>query len=311
MSTVSVCLCTYRRPQQLGWLLDDLLAQTRRPDQVVVVDNDASGSARQTVEDWQARARPPFEVLYAIEPRKNIPHARNRTVSLATGDWMIFPDDDERALPGWIANMLAAVAKAGADGALGPVLRIPPPDAPDWIVRSGVLERVRCRDGQSVRHQAIGFGNVLVASRFLRDPCQYNAQGEGPFDPAFGLTGVDDLDLLARLDAAGAKMIWCDAPDLSEPIEPARMTMDYIRRRAERNGRDYALMRLNGRYGEIGSVGRAVFALRAGVQGAIALTLSLLLRPLARHLWLRWHAIALANYGKLTALWGRQVQEYA
>ena len=44
---ISVCIATYRRPERLSVLLDDLARQERVPDEVVVVDNDASGSARE------------------------------------------------------------------------------------------------------------------------------------------------------------------------------------------------------------------------------------------------------------------------
>ena len=43
---VSVCIATYRRPERLAILLDDLRQQQRLPDQVVIVDNDQAGSAR-------------------------------------------------------------------------------------------------------------------------------------------------------------------------------------------------------------------------------------------------------------------------
>ena len=53
--TVSVCICTYRRPEQLAWLLDDLIAQTRRPDEVVVVDNEPAGGGQASVEAARSR----------------------------------------------------------------------------------------------------------------------------------------------------------------------------------------------------------------------------------------------------------------
>ena len=46
MSTISVCIATYRRAERLAAVLDDLTRQTRVPDEVVVVDNDAAASAR-------------------------------------------------------------------------------------------------------------------------------------------------------------------------------------------------------------------------------------------------------------------------
>ena len=43
--SVTVCIATYRRPTQLTQVLDDLERQSRLPDEVVIVVNDAVGCA--------------------------------------------------------------------------------------------------------------------------------------------------------------------------------------------------------------------------------------------------------------------------
>ena len=48
--TLSVCIATYKRLDRLDALLGDLERQELRPDEVIIVDNDASGSARAVVE---------------------------------------------------------------------------------------------------------------------------------------------------------------------------------------------------------------------------------------------------------------------
>ena len=86
MSTgpISVCIATYRRPVMLDLLLGDMAAQTLRPAQIVVVDNDAQGSARAVVEARRAAfAAQGVALDYAIQPEKNISLTRNMTVSLA------------------------------------------------------------------------------------------------------------------------------------------------------------------------------------------------------------------------------------
>jgi succinoglycan biosynthesis protein ExoM len=98
MSTVSVCIATYRRAERLAAVLDDLTRLTRLPDEVVVVDNDAAASARPVVEH-RLREGAPFPIRYAVQPVKNISLTRNKTVELAGGDWLAFIDDDERAPP--------------------------------------------------------------------------------------------------------------------------------------------------------------------------------------------------------------------
>jgi len=69
MSTVSLCIATYRRQERLAAVLEDLARQTRLPDEVVVVDNDGAGSARAVVEERVA-AGAPFPIRYAVQRRR-------------------------------------------------------------------------------------------------------------------------------------------------------------------------------------------------------------------------------------------------
>jgi succinoglycan biosynthesis protein ExoM len=127
--SVSVCIATYRRPERLAALLDDLVAQQHLPNEVVVVDNDAAGGARAVVEQRRTLGAP-FPIYYDIQPVKNISLTRNRTVELANGDWIAFIDDDERAPTAWLKQLAETAASCTADGVLGPVEPIVPADAP-------------------------------------------------------------------------------------------------------------------------------------------------------------------------------------
>jgi glycosyltransferase involved in cell wall biosynthesis len=74
---VSVCIATYRRSERLQAVLGDLARQRRVPDQVVVVDNDVTGSARATVEQMRASGAP-FSIEYGVQPERNIALHRRR-----------------------------------------------------------------------------------------------------------------------------------------------------------------------------------------------------------------------------------------
>src|SRR5438309_4254332 len=149
MSTVTVCIATYRRAERLTAVLEDLTRQTRLPDEVVIVDNDAAGSAQPVVEQ-RLRESAPFPVRYAVQPVKNISLTRNRTVELAGGEWLAFIDDDERAPPAWLGQLLEAAARNAADGVLGPVEPVVPPSAPAWIRRGHFYEFPRMASGMVI-----------------------------------------------------------------------------------------------------------------------------------------------------------------
>ena len=110
VTRISVCIATYRRAERLAALLTDLTRQTLLPQEVVIVDNDEAGSAAAVVEECR-RSQPPFAIRYAIQPVKNISITRNRTVELASEEWLAFVDDDERAPDFWLARLAAAATQ--------------------------------------------------------------------------------------------------------------------------------------------------------------------------------------------------------
>jgi succinoglycan biosynthesis protein ExoM len=303
MSTVSVCIATYRRAERLAAVLDDLTRQTRLPDEVVVVDNDAAASARLVVEQRLCQSAP-FPIRYAVQPVKNISLTRNKTVELAGGDWLAFIDDDERAPPPWLAQLVEAAARDAADGVLGPVDPIVPLSAPAWIRRGRFYDFPRMTTGAVIPPNRLRFGNVLVKGSWLRG-------AEEPFDPALGLTGGEDGDLLSRLVQRGARLVWCDEAIVREPVEPSRLSLRWLLRRALSGGQDFARHSLAGRYGSMSTAKRVRFFLRALAQAMAAAGLALVVWPLGRHHAARWLTTLSANVGKLSVFWGWRYREYA
>jgi len=299
---ISVCIATHRRPERLAALLEDLRWQRLPPHEVVVVDNDVEGSAAAVVA--RARARAPYPIRYAVEPRKNIAHARNGTVAMSRGTWLAFVDDDERASPKWLETLARAAMRYGAHGVLGPVEPIVPESAPRWLQRGGLYAFARLRSGEPVPLNRMRFGNVLLSAPLVR------AQ-QPVFDPRYGLTGGEDGDLLARLVHAGARIVWCDDAPVHEPVDASRLSLRWLLLRALRGGQDFARHALAGRYGPPTATRRALLLLRALAQAGLALLLALICLPAGRHHAAHWLARASANLGKLSAFLGWHYREYA
>lgn len=301
--TISLCIATYRRNEKLQALLDDLMSQQRLPDEVVVVDNTAAGQARDVVE---CRNQPdaPFRMLYDIQPIQNISLTRNRTVGLASGEWLAFIDDDERPTPSWLAKLQDTASLFNADAVLGPVAPSLPADAPSWIRRGRFYDWPRMPTGSVVPANCLRFGNVLIRGSLLRT-------AEPPFDPAYGLTGGEDGDLLSRLALRGARIVWCDEALVHEPVESTRLSLRWLGMRAMRGGQDYARHTLAGRYGRATPLRVALLAIRSLAQMLAAGSLAPLCLPFGRHRAAFWTIKAAANFGKLSLLWGWRYDEYA
>jgi succinoglycan biosynthesis protein ExoM len=299
---ISVCIATHRRTDRLALLLDDLARQTLLPDEVVVVDNDAGGSARAVVE--AQRARSPFALRYDIQPERNIARTRNLTVALASGAWLAFIDDDERARPEWLERLVTAARQFKADGVLAPVEPLVPEHAPRWIRRGRFYDFPHLPDGAVVPLNRMRFGNVLLDGARLRaEP--------GPFDVRYGLMCGEDGDLLIRMVAHGARIVWSETAPVYEPIEDARLSLRWLLQRALSGGQEFARKTLDGKYGPVGPARRIVLFARVLAQMLLAALLGLLCAPLGRHRAAQWLVRAAANLGKLSVFWGWRYQEYA
>lgn len=296
---ICVAVCTFRRPQQLRLLLESLAAQSRRPDAVVVVDNDADGSARAVCEGgtW------PFALRYLVEPQQNISLARNRAVAAVDGDWTGFLDDDEVAPPHWLETLRKCADAHGADAVLGPVVSEVPPQAPEWIRRGDFYSRRRFPTGTVVPRNEYRIGNALIRTAALRglDPV---------FDPALGLSGGEDGDMLSRLASAGARIVWCDEAEVREPVAPERLRLRWLLLRALRGGQDYVRHLRAGRYGPAGPMRLAGAAARAVGALCLSLPMALLTLPAGRHHAVAWLRRGFAQFGKLSGLLGMRYEEY-
>ena len=224
------------------------------PDEVVIADNDASGSAKPVVDAFEA-AGAPYRMVYAIEPERGIASARNATVHRSSGQWLAFVDDDERAPAEWLERLTHAAQVHGADGVQGPVEPQVPETAASWLQRGRFFDWPHLVTGEIVPDDCLRFGNVLLAGEPVRAL-------PGPFDPAFGLSTGEDGDMLMRLIAQGAKVIWCDEAWVFEPVEPDRLSSLAAAtciqwRSALRSARDHGSLR-SSRSGACAAGGRAL-----------------------------------------------------
>ena len=93
---ISVCICTYKRPELLKRLLTEVAKQQtdgKFTYSVVLADNDPEESARTTVAEMRANSN--LLIKYCSEPRRGIAHVRNKVIENSEGEYVAFIDDDE------------------------------------------------------------------------------------------------------------------------------------------------------------------------------------------------------------------------
>jgi succinoglycan biosynthesis protein ExoM len=280
---ITVCICTYRRPELLAELLDYLDNQVASDSfdfDIVVVENDPERLSEDLVAAAARRSR--IAIRYDCEPERNIALARNRAVRLAMGTLVGMIDDDEKPVRDWLLRHHETLVSTGAQGVLGPVVPVLPAGAPAWLASSGVLDRPRHQTGHVIGTQDMRTGNALLQRSMFTD-------GNLWFDAALGRSGGEDSDFFARCVAAGHKLVWCDEAVVSEIVPPTRWTTRFQLRRMWRSGTIRGQWIHDGRQ-SWGLAWRGA-ALLAG--GVLALPLSLL----APKAWRMRLALKLAYFG--------------
>lgn len=300
---ISVCISTYRRTDQLRTLLADLAQQTELPSEVVVVDNDAEGSAREVI-DAALAENSSFPIRYSIQPQKNISLCRNDCIANASAEWLAFIDDDERAPLDWLAGLAATARHFNADGVLAPVIPVLPFDAPTWLQQGQFYSWPRMATGTVVPLNLLRLGNLLLNTDQLRRQPLH-------FDPAYGLTGGEDGELLSRLVLSGARLVWCDSAPVHEPVQRSRLSLRWLLLRSLRGGQDFARLVLTGHHGPVGGFQKIFLLTRSMTQLVGAVLLALLCLPLGLHRSAYWLTKVSANLGKLSTFLGFHYREYA
>ena len=227
---LSVCICTFKRPELLKRCLGQILIQTIAcPFEVVVVDNDLLQSGRSTVDGMLSLfSHAGRHLRYATEPRQNISLARNRAIQTARGSWVAFIDDDEYPTSTWLQQLLETAKAQGVDGVLGPVLPEFPAGFPKLIQNSGLFTRRRMPTGSPIR-EGLKSGNMLVTRAAL-------TSREGPFREDLGLTGGEDTEFLQWLQKTGSSLCWCDEAMVHEVQCWERRRLIWHLRRGYRGG---------------------------------------------------------------------------
>jgi succinoglycan biosynthesis protein ExoM len=266
---ITVCVCSYRRPDLLKQLLAALAVQ--RTDGLftfscAVVDNDASASARTAVESLQPTF--PVPIRYAVEPERNIALARNRALSLVSGKLFAFIDDDELPREDWLVQLWRTLHQYHADAVLGPVRPYFESQPPSWVVRSRICERPSNVTGITLHWRQTRTGNVLLRTAVV---VEHGVR----FDPAYA-TGGEDVDFFRRAARAGKTFVWCEEAPVYELVPEARLRRRYFLKRAFLQGR-VSLKYATERPSAIGTLGVAVKAFVAMVVYTFALPFLFLL----------------------------------
>lgn len=107
---ISVVIPTHNRAHLLARAVESAVAQTRSPDEIIVVDDGSTDDTAAVIGELiDAKARHSPEILYVVQQGKGPSAARNRGLTEAHGDWIAFLDSDDLWHPEKLERQFRAI----------------------------------------------------------------------------------------------------------------------------------------------------------------------------------------------------------
>lgn len=234
MTSLAICICTYKRNELLAQLLGavdkQLFSAMPVPDVLVIVtDNSPDADARELVEGHGGR----WPLRYIHEPAQGLSQVRNRCVQSVPEetDFIAMIDDDEEPSQYWLDQLLHVQLQTDADIVVGPVVPAFPEGTPDWLADTGFFLKPQNQRELCELHTdpPPATCNVLLRHSLIADSPQ-------PFDPAMSLSGGEDRLFFQDLKMRGARFVWAREALVTEYFSPGRATLGYLLREAYRRG---------------------------------------------------------------------------
>ena len=207
---ITAVVLTYNKSTYTRLCLEGLCRTPYRPLQIILIDNGSQDDIQSLAAAAAERARETgidFQFVHN-DTNRGAPTARNQGIRLASGEFLLFIDND--AVPfssHWLDDMALALARLPEAGVVS--ARMIYPFAPHLVQFAG------CGISKSGRVQYIGRGaersnteyqgyrevQCLISACIL---CRADAvKAAGGFDEAFNPVQYEDLDLCYRMRESG------------------------------------------------------------------------------------------------------------
>jgi len=214
-------------------------AQTLPEFEVVVVDNAADGRVEDALAHFNTGAR--VAARYVAEPRLGLHNARHAGVRAATGDVLVFTDDDATFDPAWLeayaSRFGAHPEMAAAGGPARPIWDAPPPDWVPAYMRTQpgmfpIFSLLDPFDEFRLTPDGYFFGvNMAIRREVLLRLGGFNPDSFGSLWLGDGETGLN-----RKLWQHGLLVGYVPEAVVFHHVPAERMTLEYFRRRQANDG---------------------------------------------------------------------------
>jgi glycosyltransferase involved in cell wall biosynthesis len=188
---LTIQLCTYKRPHLLARVLEACFSQTLPADQyeVVLVNDGSPDNTGEVIESLRPLATCKFEVITQVN--SGLAKGRNAGIARASGERIVFIDDDVLPTPSFAAEHLRTDERYGDVIVRGAVINVESFDAlppPIWSYKNYS-------------------GNYFWTSNVSVRRSRLDRVG-GRFDDSFSEYGWEDIELGMRFREIGTKAVF-------------------------------------------------------------------------------------------------------
>jgi GT2 family glycosyltransferase/tetratricopeptide (TPR) repeat protein len=187
--------------------LESVFQHTRRPYELIVVDNASTDGTPAYLEEIRGRPEPERVIVLRNEHNRGFPAGCNQGLTQARGRYVVFLNNDTVVTEGWLEGLIAWALhdwpKVGLVGAVtnyaSPPQQIPVAYQNLDDLAAFAAQRRRQFAGKALEFERLS-GFCLLARREVLDQV-------GNMDERFGLGFFDDDDLGLRVRRAGYKLL--------------------------------------------------------------------------------------------------------
>jgi glycosyltransferase involved in cell wall biosynthesis len=229
---LTVAICTWNRAQLLDQTLrrmHDLIIPPGVEWELLVVNNNCTDHTDDVVASHVER----LPLRHVVECKQGQSHSRNCAVAAATGEYLVWTDDDVLVDDSWLAEYVAAFRRSPQAAIFGgPVYPWFECTPPRWL--KSVWERV----AHAYAIRDFGEDQVALSPSVLPFGANYavriDEQRRFPYDPELGrkkhgaLRG-EEVTVILQMLAAGVIGRWVPSAHLLHYIPRDRQTARYLR----------------------------------------------------------------------------------
>ncbi len=246
---ITVAICTWNRAGLLDQTLGEM-RQLRIPVgvtwELLVVNNNCTDNTDEVI----VRHSPHLPLRRIFESKPGLSHARNRALEEASGELLMWTDDDVLVDPDWVSSLVnAAIRYPSAAAFGGPVAPwFPVEPDPQLLLAFPALRIGFCGVDHGLSEGALPPGktifgaNMAYRSSSVGDQRFMTELGMKPSvsDGHYAVGGYEEIEFLDRLRQQDCQIVWVPEMRVKHYVGPDRMTEQYLARYIRELGRNKA-----------------------------------------------------------------------